>query len=350
MDVVQVDDCPAPGRGGSECLTLQEGRTAPAPISQAAVKARLKPLVQPVLSRGVPLAVARRWPSKLISKPRLTFADDRLSNQPRQLQVSLPCGCHVTHDSRDMLPRWIYLLGVWEPAITSWISKQLSPGDTFVDIGANFGYYTLMMSHRVSTEGRVVAVEPSGQSFSWLSANCAKNGLTNVSLVRAAVAESGKSEVLLSAYGPSNSGATHGRANGDSGPETERVATISVGELLSRENIVGRPRVIKIDIEGMELPILSELVADPLLLPQVVDIVVEVNGGMYPNGWDDLLPILESYKKAGFDVAELYNSYVFSQHLPRQRKDPQPFSPPGAARPRGWRQDNEQADLVLYRR
>lgn len=49
--------------------------------------------------------------------------------------------------------------GYWESWITVWVANYLSPGMTFVDIGANFGYYTMLANNIVGPTGRVVAYE-----------------------------------------------------------------------------------------------------------------------------------------------------------------------------------------------
>ena len=49
---------------------------------------------------------------------------------------------------------------------------QAAPGDGFVDVGANVGYYALLASELVGPEGRVVAIEPLPESF----AECAPAG------------------------------------------------------------------------------------------------------------------------------------------------------------------------------
>src|SRR5687767_4014640 len=43
--------------------------------------------------------------------------------------------------------------GLWEPAETALIRSQLKPGDTFIDVGANFGYYTVLASKLVGPTG-----------------------------------------------------------------------------------------------------------------------------------------------------------------------------------------------------
>lgn len=50
--------------------------------------------------------------------------------------------------------------GFWEAWITSWLTRWLRPGMTFIDIGANSGYYSLLAKTLVGKYGTVVAYEP----------------------------------------------------------------------------------------------------------------------------------------------------------------------------------------------
>lgn len=50
--------------------------------------------------------------------------------------------------------------GFWESWITSWLTRWIRPGMTFIDVGANCGYYTLLAEHLVGRHGAVVAYEP----------------------------------------------------------------------------------------------------------------------------------------------------------------------------------------------
>lgn len=58
-----------------------------------------------------------------------------------------------------------------EPLSTQLISKELKPGMTCLDIGANIGYYVLLESKIVGKEGKVIAVEPSPYNFQCLEKN-----------------------------------------------------------------------------------------------------------------------------------------------------------------------------------
>ena len=51
-------------------------------------------------------------------------------------------------------------LGEYEPEQTSWVRQCIGKGDWFVDIGANFGWYTTLACQVVGDTGHVVALSP----------------------------------------------------------------------------------------------------------------------------------------------------------------------------------------------
>ena len=55
-------------------------------------------------------------------------------------------GGQFTGNTVDVIQRFIYYFGIWEPALTYWIRNRLKPGDVFVDVGANIGYFTVLAS------------------------------------------------------------------------------------------------------------------------------------------------------------------------------------------------------------
>jgi len=64
----------------------------------------------------------------------------------------------------------------WEPLTTSIIKSLVLPDDVFLDIGANFGYFSVLLSNRVN---RIHAVEPDNFNFDLLSKNLKYNNVTN---------------------------------------------------------------------------------------------------------------------------------------------------------------------------
>jgi FkbM family methyltransferase len=79
--------------------------------------------------------------------------------------------------------------GVWEPLETRAVLALLNPGDGFVDLGANLGYYTVLGALRVGAAGRVMACEPDPGNFALLERNLADNGLPWVRALRCAVTD-----------------------------------------------------------------------------------------------------------------------------------------------------------------
>ncbi|HKP72261.1 MAG TPA: FkbM family methyltransferase [Pyrinomonadaceae bacterium] len=87
-------------------------------------------------------------------------------------------------DANDSLA--LSVNGVYEPFETELLRKLVKPGDTVLDIGANIGYYTLILAELVGATGKVYAFEPEPTNFELLRRNVELNGYKNVVLVRKA--------------------------------------------------------------------------------------------------------------------------------------------------------------------
>jgi len=194
-----------------------------------------------------------------------------------------------------------------------YLYKLLAPGSTFIDVGANMGIYTLVASRLVGEAGRVIAFEPSAQSFPLLRKNIALNGLTNVlALPEALSHEIGRTRLY---HGPDPVSNSLGRGLSWDG-DAEEVATETLDNVLHRTSLM-RVDAIKIDVEGAE-----ELVLRGALktLTRVRPIIVfEINPGacsslgLSPYGAMELLQSLG------------YNCFVVGQSGTDFRLD----SPPG---------------------
>jgi FkbM family methyltransferase len=98
-------------------------------------------------------------------------------------------------DDRVMTPL-IQRDGHWEQDEGTWLRETLRRGDTFVDCGANVGYFSLLGSRAVGPEGSVVAVEPEAGNLRLLRGNLWLNGCDNVWVVPAAASD-GRGMVAL---------------------------------------------------------------------------------------------------------------------------------------------------------
>src|SRR6185437_6062098 len=96
----------------------------------------------------------------------------------------LPCGAW-TRVSGVVDAEWHFLHGIGKEEITAeYIKPLLNTRSTFVDVGANVGYFTLLAS---TLGARVVAYEPTPSVFRRLKENVALNGFDRADLVNAAV-------------------------------------------------------------------------------------------------------------------------------------------------------------------
>jgi hypothetical protein len=92
-------------------------------------------------------------------------------------------------DFKDRIQRDIYL-GVYERHERAFLESYIEPGWTCVDIGANVGFYTLLLGKLVGRSGRVFAVEASPANFGRLNRNVSLNALPSCTLTHVAMTKS----------------------------------------------------------------------------------------------------------------------------------------------------------------
>jgi FkbM family methyltransferase len=71
---------------------------------------------------------------------------------------------------------------LWEHKEVQILCRIIRPGMTILDVGANFGYYTLIFSKWVGDNGRVIAFEPTSEYGNRLIRHIRENNLQNVRL------------------------------------------------------------------------------------------------------------------------------------------------------------------------
>lgn len=145
----------------------------------------------------------------------------------------------------DVVGRPIALFGVYELAVTTLLTSYLRPADTFVDVGANLGYYTVLGGDAVGSAGRVVAFEPSKRIRSRLERNVALNGLSQVQVRGEAVADRDGTAKLVESDDKNNDGLGYLDATSDTGT---MVPCVRLDD--SFEDTP--PALIKVDVEGGE--------------------------------------------------------------------------------------------------
>ena len=141
-----------------------------------------------------------------------------------------------------------FAYGTWEPEVVQAIQQEVNPGMNVLDLGAQSGFYTLLLSRLVGPEGQVFAFEPLPANFRLLDENVRLNDLQNVVV---------KHEAVAQASGDLSFQFPHHEKSLVAGPlhEDDNLGTLTV-KGISMDDIVLRAKVpinfVKMDIEGAE--------------------------------------------------------------------------------------------------
>jgi FkbM family methyltransferase len=261
-----------------------------------------------------------------------------MEEHPQDRLVTTRAGFRMRLRTADFIQRYVYAFGAWEPNLTRWIERTLRPGDVFVDVGANVGYFTLLASRLVGPAGRVVAIEASMGNHRILQDQIALNDARNVRTVQAAASHE-RSRLRLFRDPGGNLGLTSTADHGGLEPEAE-VDCYPLADLLQPDEI-DRVRVIKIDVEGGELDVVRGLA--PLLgrLPREAQIICEVAPERIVARGQRIGELMGIFRDAGFLPSDLANDYTVGGVLRALRRPEGPRPVHG--------DPQHQADIIFAR-
>jgi FkbM family methyltransferase len=187
----------------------------------------------------------------------------------------------------------VMLDGFWEMWLTQFLARRVKPGMTVVDVGANFGYFTLLLGDAVGEAGRVIAVEPNPDATSLLQETVLLNGhQKRTRVVPHALGASAGRAWLHAPHGEPKNAALVGTQDLPGG------RTIEVSTLTLDEVALEYPHVdlVKIDAEGGELGIVAGM--RQLIARDRPTIVLEFNAARYADPRRFLDELLASYGTA----------------------------------------------------
>jgi FkbM family methyltransferase len=176
-------------------------------------------------------------------------ADPPLSAETVSAETDV--GEMLLHAADEVMTPAIRDTGRWEPDEAAWLRGVARAGDTAVDVGANVGYFTLLLSQLVGPRGAVLAVEPERGNLRLLRHNIWRNDAANVHV--APVAAWDARGVLGLRRNPVNAG-DHQVHAGPS-PDGELVPCIALDEVLADSPV----DVLKIDTQGADDRVIAGL-------------------------------------------------------------------------------------------
>lgn len=220
-----------------------------------------------------------------------------------RIQVKTAFGATIEVDGRDFCGRYICYFGVWEPNLTAWIHSHLKPGDCFIDVGANVGYFSLAASPLVGPSGKVIAIEPVARTFDVLAHNLAANGGKNVRAINLAAWD--MEATLMFYVSPDiidgTSTAIPEQAEREHMHARCKVRAATLSSMLTPEEIASA-RLIKVDVEGAERHVISGFGSMLERGREDLEVIVEIS----IEAFDEIVLF---FRKRGFYPYQLENDY-----------------------------------------
>ena len=247
--------------------------------------------------------------------------------------LTMPEG-YVFPVDRGTLIGWsVHFFGTYEPEVQAEIRRWLRPGDVAVDVGANVGWHTLLMGARVGPAGRVYTFEPNDSTRARLVGAVEANRFAHVIVDPRAVADRCRvagfeapaaghvwdgTGHLLGQAERAGSACGHAEATtGSSEPKHQRQLALGEGpqrqckevecltlDAFVAERGIDRLSLLKIDVEGWELPVLRG--ARQVLKSLRPAIVFEVDPGYVSRGGGTAADLMAGFADADYLVFSLH--------------------------------------------
>jgi len=144
--------------------------------------------------------------------------------------------------------------GGYERPVQDALASVVRPADVCLDVGANLGFFTLLLSRLAGPRGAVFAFEPVPANAAAIESNARLNRLENIEILTLALSGvDGRDELLLARH-------IGGAVLRSAGTPPDHVGGMDV-ETASLDTLVERgrirpPDVVKIDVEGAEMDVL----------------------------------------------------------------------------------------------
>jgi len=239
--------------------------------------------------------------------------------KPRLLNLFIPHqgerivtahGCQFRLDLGEYIQRSVYF-GTFEAEEARVVARLLKPGQTFVDAGANIGYFTALAASRVGPAGRILSVEPSTMAFLKLERLIRDNHLNQVILHHGALGDTpGESPLYLDESRRDNHNFSPSLV-----PQGDRftLETVPVTTLdaLAEKHALDRIDLLKIDVEGHEPHVLAGA-ARLIHQQRIRSVFCEVDEYNLHAAGSSAERLLKQFDALGFRVTQrVSNNYFF---------------------------------------
>jgi FkbM family methyltransferase len=204
-----------------------------------------------------------------------------------------------------------FAYGSWEPEVVQSIQKHVVRGTRVLDIGAQSGFYSLLLSRLVGPEGMVFAFEPLPANFRILEENISMNNIQNVVIRREAVSD--RSGEISFEFPHEEASLVAGPILDGDNLGTFRVPAVSLDDFVRQTGHT--IQFVKMDVEGAEMAVLGGAIQ--ALKAFHPPMIVELHYDPSQKGPHPAIPLLEGL---GYQIEWLneaaYRCHVFAQWIP----------------------------------
>lgn len=183
--------------------------------------------------------------------------------------------------------------GFWESWVTLALARYIQPGMTCVDVGANYGYFTVLFADRVGESGTVIAVEPQATCVERLREALSYNKVSLRCWVDQVALSDGDGDGELLSFGDLHGSASLYEARGYAITGAVGVTVTTLDRLLRGQPV----DVVKIDAEGAEAAIWDGMIKTREQNPQLA-VCMEVCSERHY----DLSAFLRKIERDGFPL------------------------------------------------
>jgi FkbM family methyltransferase len=201
----------------------------------------------PILGQHVPL----RGPARMLFR---SYARTRCEPGTWVQRLTTKHGDKFDADLSSFLEWYLFAFGAFEEHFAELFACLVGPGDRCVDVGANIGVHTVRLAKLAGPTGEIIAIEPDGELAHRARRNVMINDLSNAKVVVAAATDHPAESLRL--YRPDAGDTNKARASLlEHSYLTGEAATVPG---VTIDEICGGPvRLIKIDVEGYEVPVVA---------------------------------------------------------------------------------------------
>lgn len=242
------------------------------------------------------------WLKSVLTSLRRRYFKTELPDEDVVL-VSNGMQIRVRNPRVSAIGRSIFNTGLWEPEVSEVVESIVTPGMTVIDVGADIGYYTLLLARLVGPSGKVLAFEPIPAAKANLDFNVELNHLDTVQTFPVALFDKSGESLLEDPLRVSRINLVKKTATGND---------ITVPLVVFDESRlafgVERLDFVKIDVEGAELNVLKGMehtlrMFHPLILIEIHSSPLG-NFGFTPSDLMDFLGA-HAYQITPVDAPEL---------------------------------------------